>query len=53
MLLAHDIKHAEAGRANALDCVMEEKHTNTETIKQLNESVKRFYATLSCKVLVC
>lgn len=48
VLLAHAVEHAEEGRADALDRVVEERRANAETIKRLKESVKRFYATLSC-----
>ena len=53
VLLAHAVEHAEAGRANALDGVVEEQDANAKTIKRLKKSFKQFYTTLRCRVLVC
>lgn len=48
VILAYALEKSELQRADALDRVIKERKSNAESIRQLGESVKRFYSTVRC-----
>jgi len=46
--LANALEQSETQRAEAIDRILTERKANSDTIKRLKDSVKRFYSTLSC-----
>jgi chromosome segregation ATPase len=46
--LANALEKAESRRADAIERLEKERQSNADSLRQLTESVKRFYSTLSC-----
>jgi hypothetical protein len=45
--LSKALENSESERAEAIDCLLKERKANTDSLKRLGESVKRFYSTLN------
>jgi chromosome segregation ATPase len=48
VILAQALERAELQRADVLDRLTRERKSNADSLKQLGESVKRFYSTVRC-----
>mmetsp|Transcript_3569 Transcript_3569/g.4830 ORF Transcript_3569/g.4830 Transcript_3569/m.4830 type:complete len:81 (+) Transcript_3569:1374-1616(+) len=48
IVLALALEQSELKRAEALDRVMKERKSNSDSLRRLGESVKRFYSTVCC-----
>uniref|UniRef100_A0A7S1Y309 Uncharacterized protein n=1 Tax=Grammatophora oceanica TaxID=210454 RepID=A0A7S1Y309_9STRA len=46
--LSQALENSESQRAQAIENLLKERKTNSDSLKRLGESVKRFYSTLSC-----
>ena len=46
--LSKALENSESERAEAIECLLKERKANTDSLKRLGESVKRFYSTLNC-----
>lgn len=48
VILAKALERSELQRADALDRITRERKSNADSLKQLGESVKRFYSAMRC-----